>query len=46
MFAEAFAACPLDRLLLETDCPYMAPEPIRGLECEPAMIAQTADVLI
>ena len=24
----------------------MAPEPIRGLECEPAMIAQTADVLI
>lgn len=43
---EAFAACPLDRLILETDCPYMAPEPIRGLECEPAMIAQTADVLI
>ncbi len=42
---EAFATCPLDRLLLETDCPYMAPEPIRGLECEPAMIAQTADVL-
>lgn len=43
---EAFAACPLDRVLFETDCPYMAPEPIRGLECEPAMIAQTADVLI
>ena len=43
---EAFAACPLDRLLLETDCPYMAPEPLRGLECEPAMIAQTEDVLI
>lgn len=43
---EAFAACPLDRLILETDCPYMAPEPIRGLECEPSMIAQTADVLI
>ncbi len=38
----ARASCPL----LETDCPYMAPEPIRGLECEPAMIAQTADVLI
>lgn len=43
---EAFAACPLDRLMLETDCPFMAPEPIRGLECEPAMIAQNADVLI
>ena len=24
----------------------MAPEPIRGLECEPAMIAQTADMLL
>ena len=42
---EAFAACPLDRLLLETDCPYMAPEPIRGVECEPAMIAITAVAL-
>lgn len=39
---EAFCACPLDLLLFETDCPYMAPEPIRGLECEPAMICQTA----
>ncbi len=42
---EAFAACPLDRLLVETDSPSMAPETIRGLECEPALIAQTADVL-
>lgn len=42
---EAFAACPLSRVLFETDCPYMAPEPIRGLECEPAMIVQTVDVL-
>ena len=43
---EAFAACPLDRVLLETDCPYMSPEPLRGLECEPAMITFTADALI
>ena len=42
---EAFAACPLDRVLFETDCPYMAPEPVRGLECEPAMIAFTCDAL-
>ena len=42
---EAFAATPLDRILFETDCPYMAPEPIRGLECEPAMICQTAQLL-
>lgn len=43
---EAFAATPLDRILFETDCPYMAPEPIRGLECEPAMIVLTANALI
>ena len=42
----AFAACPLDRLLFETDCPYMAPEPIRGLECEPAMIPLTVQALV
>lgn len=42
---EAFAACPLDRVLFETDCPYMAPEPIRGIECEPAMISFTVDAL-
>ena len=43
---EAAAEVPLDRLLIETDCPYMAPEPIRGLECEPAMIGLTARALI
>ena len=42
---EAFAATPLERILFETDCPYMAPMPIRGLECEPAMIAFTVDAL-
>lgn len=42
---EAFAACPLDRILFETDCPYMAPDPIRGVECEPAMIGFTVDAL-
>ena len=42
---EAFAATPLDRILFETDCPYMAPMPLRGVECEPAMIAFTADAL-
>ena len=42
---EAFAACPPNRILFETDCPYMAPDPLRGLECEPAMIAFTVDAL-
>ena len=42
---EAFSACPLDRVLFETDCPYMAPHPLRGLECEPAMCVLTASTL-
>lgn len=35
----AAAAVPLDRLLIETDCPYMAPEPHRGERCDPSMTA-------
>lgn len=42
---DAVAAVPLDRLLVETDCPYMAPEPFRGKRCDSAMIAQTAQVI-
>jgi len=41
--AEACAAVPLDRLLLETDCPYMAPVPFRGKRCDSTMIAKTAE---
>lgn len=33
---------PIDRLLLETDCPYMAPEPFRGKTCDSSMIRFTA----
>jgi len=29
-------------LLLETDCPFMAPEPFRGKRCEPAHVPHTA----
>ena len=36
---------PLDRLLVETDCPYLAPEPYRGKRNEPAYVARTAMVL-
>lgn len=35
----AAAVVPLDRLLIETDCPYMAPEPHRGERCDPSMTA-------
>lgn len=38
---EALAACPLDRLLLETDSPYLAPHPYRGKTCHPGMIYAT-----
>lgn len=34
---------PEDRLLLETDCPYMAPVPYRGKRCTSDMIAMTAE---
>ncbi len=36
---------PLDRLLLETDAPYLAPEPFRGQRNEPAYVAQVAATL-
>lgn len=40
---RALEAVPLDRLLLETDCPYMAPEPLRGRRCDSSMICYTAE---
>lgn len=38
-----FAAAPLDRILLETDAPYLAPPPHRGRRNEPAYTACTAE---
>ena len=32
----------MDRLLMETDCPYMAPEPLRGHRSDSSMIEFTA----
>lgn len=43
---EAARAVPLDRLLVETDCPYLSPEPLRGRRPnEPAHVAYTAACL-
>lgn len=39
---EVAAAVPADRLLLETDAPYMAPVPFRGKRCDSTLIAHTA----
>ncbi len=33
---------PADRLLVETDSPFLAPEPLRGRRCEPAFVVHTA----
>ena len=39
---EALQVIPMDRLMLETDCPYMAPEPFRGKRSDSSMIANIA----
>lgn len=44
--AEELRGCardfPLDRILVETDSPYLAPVPYRGKKCEPSMVKMTA----
>lgn len=40
-----FAAAPRDRLLVETDSPYLAPQPYRGKRNEPAYVADTARIM-
>jgi TatD DNase family protein len=42
---QAAATIPLDRLLVETDSPYLAPVPVRGKRNEPAYVVHTADCL-
>ncbi|MBI5164383.1 MAG: TatD family hydrolase [Magnetospirillum sp.] len=39
---QTVRSIPLDRLLVETDCPYLAPIPYRGKRNEPAHVAHTA----
>lgn len=42
---DLFKDVPLDRLLVETDSPYLAPEPYRGKPNEPAYVVEIAHVL-
>jgi TatD DNase family protein len=42
---DTVKALPVDRLLLETDAPYLAPEPFRGRPNEPAFVAHVAATL-
>ena len=42
---EVAKLIPEDRLLIETDCPYLTPKPFRGKVNEPAFVARVAEVL-
>lgn len=43
MLKEVAEAIPLERLLIETDCPYLAPHPYRGKRNEPAYVKLVAE---
>jgi TatD DNase family protein len=40
---EVVKQLPTDRLLIETDCPYLSPQPLRGKRNEPALLRHTAE---
>lgn len=42
---DTVAATPLDKFMLETDCPYLAPAPHRGKRCEPAYVKEISEVV-
>jgi len=42
---ETIKAVPIERILLETDCPYLAPHPLRGKRNEPSHLSYVVDVL-
>ena len=42
---KAIAALPLERIVLETDCPYMAPEPVRGTRCDSSLIRYVGEYI-
>jgi TatD DNase family protein len=42
---DTAAATPLDKLMLETDSPYLAPVPYRGKRCEPAYVKEIAETV-
>ena len=42
---EALKYVPVDRMMVETDCPYLAPVPVRGVQNEPAFVRYTLDFI-
>lgn len=45
LLREIIRTAPLDRLLLETDCPYLAPQPWRGKRNEPAYLTAVVETI-
>jgi TatD DNase family protein len=45
LIKEVASSLPLDRIMLETDCPFLAPQRYRGERCEPAYVYEIADYL-
>jgi TatD DNase family protein len=41
---DTLAATPMDKFMLETDCPFLAPMPYRGKRCEPAHVKEISEV--
>lgn len=42
---DTVAATPLGQLMLETDCPFLAPMPYRGKRCEPAYVKEISEMV-
>ena len=42
---DCVAAAPLEKFMLETDCPYLAPVPYRGKRCEPAYVKEISEAV-
>ena len=39
---EVALNCPIDKFMIETDCPWLAPQEVRGQRCEPAFVVSVA----
>jgi TatD DNase family protein len=42
---DTLSSTPLDKFMLETDCPYLAPAPYRSQRCEPAYVKEISEVV-